>query len=206
MRINVDNISTLSLNTSYQEVLSRLGEPLKETEGNNLVVLRYNSNADSYAHYLYFQNNILVQKSISFVEESQTLQTYIDQFGAPEISLLRFEKPDINSSTVHVWSSRGITVITAGSNPAARVLRVQEYRTTTLSEYLETWGKIFKNHQKVKLTTTTQQVSSQQNQFLSPSKKDLQPMLFLGVLILFIFIILLLIVKRKKKSPINIHK
>ena len=205
----VADTSTISLGLSREAVIAALGEPRATLEQNEYVILRYQSDTPTFAHYLFFQNNELVFKKIGREKQPKTLTEYISQLGQPEVSIKRYEPPvqDSLQLVIHVWSQKGVAITTEGINPQSPVYELQQFNATTLTEYLETWGQEFAAHKR--LTVQAPFILQQENvnepvavvnEHVAPDYSMILFVVAFGVVILVTVLKLVLLLLRKLRK------
>ena len=183
-------LDKINLSDTHQQVIQILGQPLKETQADDTLILRYGSNAPTLAHYIHLQNNQVVFKSTStYADTTQTLQQFIDQHGSPRQSLINADADTHDSLrlTTHVWPDQGMAVTSIGQDPQNQVTRIFEFQSTTLENYLSTWGKNLAGHT---IATVPQEALREVGPSPTPTPK--QPLIStLSIILIFLFILII---------------
>lgn len=193
------NVVSQTIHSSYEEIVSKLGQPLKETDNDGFLILRYHSNSPSLASYLYLKDGRLVYKSIGIGKSELQLQFFLDAYKQPERSLLRYGQGDSLGLIAHIWPNQGIAAISMGSLPSSSLYQIQEFIPMSLEEYFKTWGKEFANNQIIQVETqlsTSQKSSPVLSKFLPLANSELIVSIFLLVVVLLVW---LLVLRTKKR-------
>lgn len=145
-----------SLDTPYQEIIAKLGNPVEEKVDGDMRLLLYNSPSMTLADIYYVQGDKLVAQSFSSYENPKLIGTYISDYGTPKQSIQKFSQgtPDSLFVVVHIWPEEGRAVTTTGQD-MMHVIREDQFAPTTLEQYLATWGKQLVGHEQVTIPTNS---------------------------------------------------
>ena len=134
------NSITLGQSTS-ENVIEKLGQPLKTTEQETNKVLNYKSKNPNIDNQVFVDNNenkvVLIKEAIASNEERNAKEV-IDKFGVS--SNIFFESGDFYSAPsyyFYVYPSEGIAYI--GHVTTGDLLEVWYFKPTTLEEFKNIW-------------------------------------------------------------------
>lgn len=142
--------TTVTLQSTYTELISLLGKPMLEASAEGQLVLYYQSEAPTLADYYIFEHTRLVFLSHSYYTAPKILTEYTGLYGPPAYSVWKYKSdtPDSLRTIVHVWPQSGRAVTTVdGTSQAAHVIREDQFTPVSLTEYLASWGKDVSGHQ-----------------------------------------------------------
>ena len=198
--------------TTVSEALSNVGIPLKQTDRDGFTIYWYGTISPVEADFLYIQNDHVVIKSHRF-DQQKTIKQFIQELDKPEAILGKTidGKRDALFTTFYIWPEKGITIQVNGESETFDAVRMIEYSPTSLTNYLETIGKDFKDYQPVTtLETRMSQITNQASpaasaqlpqQFLPTSIRQMFPWILLGLgIVVFIAVLARFIRNRRKKS------
>lgn len=161
----MEETTNIEFGKSTAEVRNLLGTPKKESTHQDMNVLWYESINPLAAQLYYFRDDRLVLKTFPEAKDV-TLQTYFQRYGNPDLSAqyypADYAAKDRWNTTLHLWPSQGVDVVTYGNTLNSPVFLVRQYAPTELVEYLSGLGSEFRDNQPVSLfaspTVVTQEV------------------------------------------------
>ena len=174
---------SIPMQSSISDVLDQLGSPIKENNASQYLVLQFSSISAVKADYLYFENDVLVKKSLSLRSDEKTVGDFISAFGEPKISRRQYSS-DVDDSlqlTVHIWPKSGITTISNGAEMSSLVLRADEFTPLSLDEYYEKWEPRLAANEEITIQTIPyEERLKQQYEELAQTTPQERPITFLN--------------------------
>lgn len=144
----------IKMGASISEILTKFGQPKKESEYNGYKVFWYDSFVPHKADILFLQNDQLVLRTYP-ADENEVLSNYIDKYGMPEKSVKyysgKFLEKDSFETTMHFWPSQGMDVVSYGVGPSSEVFLLRIHESMAPEEYFKGIGSEFANNQVVSL-------------------------------------------------------
>lgn len=202
---------TVSLHTTYTELITNLGTPLSATETAGLRTVTYVSDAPILSDIYIFDHDDLVYLSHSFYSRPKELQSYISQYGLPGYSVAKYPANTHDSlmTYMHVWPDAGRAVTTiGGSGGDVQVIREDQFAPVGLNEYLAKWGTALTGHSVATVSAlppVTPQVSYIPTSGLQGKSSFAGDAILLGGLLVLIAVVVLVMRKlfKHKETPAN---
>lgn len=199
------DVSLITLQMTQGEAISLLGEPLQQTDEQELHVLWYSSPIPGQGDYLYFKNDQLVKFTLNTEKEYLGLNTYVEKYGIPERSTYIYDDTLQDSLTYrqHIWFSQGIAVLTTGESTDSLVVREEYFASQKQEEYLQGIGKELADKKEISLFASPQPNSVLiQSPGVFITQNNLLTIALVAVVLISVAIIVV-IIKRRTRPKIN---
>lgn len=140
----------ISLGIPYAQIVEALGPPVEEKKDGVIQVLLYNSPSMTLADVYVVNDGTLESISLSHYNAPKEMSAFVQQFGAPDISVRKYApgSPDSLVTVVHIWPSVGRSVTTTGTNQT-NVIREDWFASGTEEKYFAGVGAALSTHERV---------------------------------------------------------
>lgn len=186
------------LGQGEEKVTQTLGKPLQQTSREGMTIYWYSSTASLYVDLYYAKNSTIIFESFAASDKTQTLKTYIDQYGMPPVAVARSVNDDSYRSRIYAWPEKGIDIIASGEELKSPVMRVERFAPITKDDYFISWGNEYKTNPQVTLHFPSSLSTKESQHSSSANIESVAPILIGTVGIILCGISIVFVKKRKK--------